>query len=339
MEPSDFLPRLNKTAQRHLEKVQKKIHYCVTCQPYEGSDYIWVFGERIELNDLFEYCSVPEKYRDDIAQHLVCPNCGRDMFERWEDVGLEDPDDAENRKNIRVAEKKYGKQIDFFQEHLKALPSLALSHPLGRKIAKEISKGNLPVCNVSGAFFRARIVKGSEVFDTDDMGAPPIGSSLDGRYHHAGQSVLYLSKDQEVAINEILESKVDKALVWVQEYEIDKIDNLLDLSRNGDSIGTLTSPLLIAILTKRAIDRRVEDPNKTWKPQYFITRFISDCARASGFQGILYSSTKFYGKNVVLFYPEKVNLKEKGNPKVLIYQRRVHDHFLLDAAFDLVDLY
>jgi hypothetical protein len=338
MDHYDFLPKLNKTAKKYYERVQEKLHYCVTCQPYEGGDYIWIFGKSIELDELFDDFSVPDRYRDDIAQHLSCPNCGREVFERWEEVGLEDPYDAELRKTVRAAETKFGRKLDSFQSHLKQYPSLSLSHPLGRKIQKEISSGNLPACKVSGSFFRARLVKGSNVFDAEDMGAPPTGVSLDGRYHHAGQSVLYIGKDEEVAINEILEPDVEKALVWVQEYEIAEIDKILDLRSNEEKITTFTSPLLIAILSKRALEKKVKDPKRTWKPQYFITRFISDCSRASGFNGIRYSSTRCYGENIILFYPEKIEFKKIGKPKVLIYEKTVQAPFLINTDFDIDDL-
>lgn len=322
MDYSDLIPDLDKTAQKYFERIQNEIHYCTYCQPYEGGDCIWVFGEQIELDDLFDQYNVPKKYRDLIAQHLSCPNCGRDVFERYETVGLEDPADREIRGLIDRAERKFGRKIDEFQEYLELYPALSLDNPLGRKIHKEISQTSMPSCEVVGKFFRARLVKGSEVFSGKDMCAPPQGVSDDGRYHHSGQSVLYLSEEQDVAIHEALGPEITKALVWVQTFELSKVRKILDLSTPEDQIYKLTSPLLVAMLSRRILEQKVEDKKNKWQPQYFITRFIADSARAAGYEGIRYRSARLYGINLVLFNPSKAEIKQVDNPKILIYHSK-----------------
>ena len=51
MDPDDFLPTLNKTAQRYFQQVQKEVSYCPTCQPYDGGEYIWILGEETTRGD------------------------------------------------------------------------------------------------------------------------------------------------------------------------------------------------------------------------------------------------------------------------------------------------
>jgi hypothetical protein len=328
MDYLDLIPDLDNAAQKYFEKIQNEICYCIYCQPYDGGDCIWVFGEEIELDDLFDKYNVPKKYRDSIAQHLSCPNCGREVFERFEKVGLEDPADREIKYLTNRAERKFGRKIDEFQRYLELYPALALNNSLGKKIHKEISQKNLPSWEATGKFFRARLVKGSEVLSGEDMGAPPQGVSEDGRYHHSGQSVLYLSQDQDVAINEALGDATEKALVWVQTFNISIVKNILDLSTPENQIYNLTSPLLVAMISGRILTQRVEDRRNKWRPQYFLTRFISDCARLAGYEGIRYRSASLHGINLVLFNPSKADIGQVDNPKVLIFQSKYKKNIL-----------
>ncbi|WP_156118700.1 hypothetical protein [Paenibacillus sp. FSL P4-0081] len=47
-------------------------------------------GEETTLEDIMESANCPEKYRDDIAEHLYCPHCGSSSIERYGTVGTED---------------------------------------------------------------------------------------------------------------------------------------------------------------------------------------------------------------------------------------------------------
>jgi hypothetical protein len=40
-----------------------------------------------------------------------------------------------------------------------------------------------------------------------------------------------------------------------------------------------------------------------WKPEYFVPRFIADCARLREFSGIQFRSPKHYEENLVVFNP------------------------------------
>jgi hypothetical protein len=320
VDPDYFRPYLNKPEQRYLEKVQNEVKYCPICQPYEGDSYIWILGEETTLEDIFFEQDVPEKYRDDIASYIVCDNCGASNFDRYAVVGKEDRFDYETQEKIENAEKKYKRKINELQNHIMEYPSLALSTPLGRKIYDEILKGNITTTSVKGRYFRARPVESNKVYGFSDMSAPPKGCAGDGRYHHLGQSVLYIADSKETSIREVLDDYYKPGLVWLQECEVSEIDKVLDLRNSWDRIGMADSAVLVGILASHLIDQKVIDRKNNWKPEYFATRFIADCARLAGYNGIIYSSTRHNGDNVVLFDPTTEFVKLIGEPTIVVHK-------------------
>lgn len=325
MESEDFLPDLNKTAEKYREKVQKLIKYCVTCQPYDGGSYVWIMGDKTTIDEIFDSVDCPERYRDDIAKHLGCPNCGNSSFERYDTVGTEDGYILRAERHYYKSLNLYNKRISNFKEHLEKYPSLAVSHSLGRKILKEITEMKVDsdsIKNDENSWFRARGVDQSRVFDSNDLYAPPLGKSSGGRFHHPGQSVLYLADSKDLAMTEALENPSIPSIIWVQEYKLSReIDNLLDLRYDWDNYGQLSNLTMAALLASGCIFEAVEDRNNKWKPQYFITTFIADCARLAGYKGILYSSSRGNGYNVVIFNNQDYVVPE-GKPKVFIYEGR-----------------
>lgn len=317
----DFLPDLNKTAERFREKAQKEIKYCITCQPYDGGSYVWILGEETTIEEIFDSINCPEKYRDDIAQHIGCPNCGNSSFERFDTVGTEDRFRLHAESHYNKALSQYNKRISTFKEHLVNFPALGVSHSLGKKILKEIKDRKVDSINIGfKTWFRARGVEESKVFDSNDLSAPPIGKSSGGRFHHPGQSVLYLADNKELAMTEALEDQSKASIIWVQEYNLSAdVDNVLDLRYDWDNYGQLSNLTMAALLASGCIFEHVEDRTNKWRPQYFITTFIADCARMAGFNGILYSSSRGYGYNLVLFNHHD-SVTPVGKPRIYIYE-------------------
>jgi len=320
VDPDDFLPILNKTAQRYLKQVQQEVKYCPTCQPYDGGEYIWILGEKTTLEEIFDELDVPERFRGDIPKHITCDNCGSSNFDRYDTVGKEDHFDLETQKRIRLAERKYRRKIDELQSHLYKYPSLALTTALGRKIHKEILSGNVLDLSISGKWYRGRKASSSEVYESKDMQAPPIGRASDGRYHHTGQSVLYIANHKDTAIGEVLEDYFKPGLVWIQDYEIGGIDKILDLRSDWNRIGMTESAILVALLSRRLLEQKVEDRKSKWKPEYFVTRFIADCAQLAGYNGIMYSSTRSTGDNAIIFDVTTTLIKPVGDPTILVHK-------------------
>lgn len=337
----DALPELNKTATKYLEKAQKELKYCITCQPYDGGDYIWIMGTKTTVDEIFEGLNVPEKYREDIATHLYCPNCGNEGFEQYDVVGTKDINDFEIETEIRRQEKvfkKFANKVQCLKEYLSEYPSLGLGDPMGRKIRQEIQKSKQDAITISAkSWSRARIVEGAKVFNESDLMAPGIGLSSGGRFHHPGQSVLYLAEDERLAMAETLNQTNVSSLVWVQEYQqsTDIID-ILDLRNSWTNVSNVKSETVQALLASSVVFDKVEDRNSKWRPQYLLPNFIADCAREAGFRGIIYSSTRGDGDNLVLFDPEDLAVQTIGEPKVLKYEpnsTKVRDESRLTDIF------
>lgn len=72
---------------KYQKLIQPHIAYCVTCQPYDEGDVVWVLGDRADLEELFDEYEVPEDLRDELAANLHCQNCGRDLC-RYDNIGL-----------------------------------------------------------------------------------------------------------------------------------------------------------------------------------------------------------------------------------------------------------
>jgi RES domain-containing protein len=320
MDYNDFLPQLNKTAEKYREKAQQKLKYCITCQPYDGGDYIWIIGTETTVDEIFEDVSVPEKYREDIAANLVCPNCGKSGFEQYEVAGTEDADDIERERQLNLIG-KFANKLKSLQLHLEAYPSLALTHPMGKKIRKEIFENREKSITITvQQWSRARLVKHSKVFEQSDMMAPGVGLSSGGRFHHQGQSVLYLAENDSLAMYETLDKPEEPSLIWVQKYnQKNIIEGILDLRYEWGMVEHIESDVLQALLASRFIFEKVEDRTSNWRPQYFLTNFIADCAREAGFKGILYSSSRTNGNNLVLFDPNHPSVEPFENPQVFIH--------------------
>ena len=71
---------------KYQKLIQPHIGYCVTCQPYDEGDVVWVFGDRADLEELFDEYEVPEDLCDELAANLYFQNCGRDLC-RYDNIG------------------------------------------------------------------------------------------------------------------------------------------------------------------------------------------------------------------------------------------------------------
>ncbi len=323
MDLSDFLPSLNKTAERYRQRVQALVKYCPTCQPYDGGEYVWIWGQETTLEEIFYDIKVPEKHWEDIAAHIACDNCGASGFEPWDTVGTEDRYDVLRKMHLRKSEQKYGKQVDKLQEHLEKYPFLTLNAPLGRTIYREITQNTPPTCSIQGTWYRTRPVEDSKIYQLEDMKAPPIGRAGDGRYNHAGQSILYLAEDLETSMREAVNDLEDAAMVWTQAYGLENIPNILDLTNDWNNYAPSTSAAIVALLSSRILCRKVLDRESKWKPEYFVTRYIADCARLAKFNGIKYDSTRGYGTNIVLFDHHILPIKSEGKPEIKTYEPKI----------------
>lgn len=323
---------LTSLEEKYRKKVQAKISNCLYCQPYDGGEAVWIWGDRIGLDELFMDMGVPEKHWENIAEHLGCPYCGNDTFDLTLDVGTKTKYDIEIENHIETAKKKYGIKISALEKLLEASPLLALSSPFAKDIYKELKERKLPIINIQGDFYRARRSTDESVLNIDKMLNPPVGKPTEGRFNHSGQSHLYLANSKETAIKEVI-SDNQQVLVWTQKFSIKKnIENILDLSFDWLNLSPSTSALLLSLKISDSLEKHKNNIDH-WKPDYLLTRFIMDCAKSLGYNGIRYNSTKdSMDYDLVLFFPEKFEISPNDEPKIEVYVKKESNR-----DFDLLD--
>jgi hypothetical protein len=201
--------------------------------------------------------------------------------------------------------------IEAFADHLERFPYLGLAHPVGKRIAAAVAEA--PKTTLDDAeWHRARLPQGPERYGPKDLGPPPVTPS-EGRFNHHGQTVFYLASTQYGACAETAEAP--RCIIWVQRWRVRRFRDLLDLTGAAGETGA-GAPLLTAGLNA-VFEHLRPDPGSPWKPEYFVPRFVADMARAAGFRGILYCSTKFDGYNAVLFAWTRREIAPRGEPEIV----------------------
>ncbi|MDH7462613.1 RES family NAD+ phosphorylase [Chitinophagaceae bacterium 26-R-25] len=329
------LPELTGKEERLRKKVQSKIEYCSYCQPYDEGEVIWIYGDQIELNDLMDDCNVPEKDKQKIARHLHCPYCGHADFDLGFEVGVKTRFEKQVDAHMEEVYGLYGDEVIELENLLEQYPLLAYQNKLAKRIHKEINQRKLPFTIIQGEFYRARKVESSEVLSSGKMYNPPVGKPSEGRFNHAGQSHLYLANDKATSIKEVI-SDEHAVLVWTQKFEISKtVNDILDLSFDWSKLTPSTSTLLLSLKVYNTIGRN--DRNKeNWKPDYFLTRYLMDCAKQAGYKGIKYNSTKDeYNFDLVLFYPDQVKITAVGKPTIEIFLNKQEEEKFTSDLLDI----
>jgi len=189
-----------------VEAVQAEVAYCGTCQPYDEGECVWILGEEMEWDEIFDMCEVPEdeELRAQIARQIECPHCGAGLDDSCR-VGVK----SEREKVVddlwATWEEKYGWRFDDLYAYLEKHPYLGLSHDLGAELRDHI--GKLPPSTLQEqVWYRARRVSSSAVLSARDM-LPPDATEVaisEGRYNHFGQRVFYLAETKEAAAREVL---------------------------------------------------------------------------------------------------------------------------------------
>lgn len=312
----DEISELSKKNQKLFNRIQGQIEYCYNCQPYDEGEPVWIHGDRTEISELLFDYNVPENLHELFARNLSC-RCGTSDFYPFSEIGLKTKYEIELDRHFEFAKRKYGKPLSEFKNLIIKHPFLSLDCKIARDIKKEIEAKKLPVETVSGEFYRCRKVENDIAFETKDLMLAPIGIPKEGRFNHSGQSHLYLSKEKDTAKAEILGDTEKSRLVWIQKIDIKKpIENILDLTFDWTMMTLSTHALLIALHTGGYLSC-IKDNEGNWRPDYFITRFIMDCAKKAGYNGIKYESARSYtGDNIVLFHYSAENIISEEPPVI-----------------------
>lgn len=205
-----------------------------------------------------------------LCHELPCPVCGAPLqqiiwpFSPWFDVTKGLPIDIAELGALSIR-----------------TPSLALRHPLAKEVLQEIQKNvaSVPVSLVANKLFRARRLDTPCV--KENFYPPPVAHCGEGRYNHAGHSVLYLASSAKVAHGETTSADESCLVATITLTERQKV---LDLATDE-----LPSNLLQAV-TASALLSSPKNGEGWYKPEYAFSRFVADCAMDAGFTAIRYPS-------------------------------------------------
>ena len=306
----------DRTVDDWVEEVQPHVDYCVTCQPWESGEVIWILGERQYMGDFLSNFEVPEELQDSVASLLECNNCGAPL-DMGSDVGTKSALELEGEE--RSAEcwaawrTEYEPKLGDFTQFLSSYPYLGCGHEFGQHILDEISK--FPTMEIDDeSWWRARKPDGARNLSQTDLW-PPETPAAEGRYSHYGQRVFYLASTAQASALEVLGD--GESLVWIQEYKLIGVKQILNLANYVDERDDGVSVLEFG-LDHTDIHRVPPDPTSPWKPQYFLPRFIADCARLKGYQGICFRSHKHIRRNLVLFEWTDAHARPVGKPQSIM---------------------
>jgi hypothetical protein len=288
-----------------------------------------VVGRQMDLDDVLNDCRVPEdeELRREVVEDISCPGCG-DSIDAWYEVGIRFNFEIEHERAIERAERRFGPGLRAFAAFLEQFPMLGASHPLGRRILREI--GDFPKRLLEQAtWYRARRIESGREFFSEDMRLPERDSVLSpGRFNHLGQAHWYLASSADTAACEVLDK--GEKIVWVQKWIVGPIEPILDLVRFGaDDAEPVTDvrakdlPLLAAAMIFGGHLNRPADRKRGWRPEYFIPHYVSDAAKNAGFKGIRFDSRRGAGLNLVIF-DSAASVTPDGKPEL----------FNLETAFE-----
>ncbi|MEM1098098.1 MAG: RES domain-containing protein, partial [Planctomycetota bacterium] len=285
---------------------------------------VWVQGNQMSMDDFLRDRDVPDELHDEVAGMLQCSNCGSEL-----DITCEVGPKCESEKaaDERWAEwtTEYEPKLQDFFDWLAKYPYLGSSHPIGKEILDNI--GGFPEAkNMEREWWRARPVRSSKLVTPSEMGPPPEPPASEGRYSHHGQQVFYLASTREAAVSEVLD--VGESLAWVQKFGLQELGKILDLRAPmaWDDFGDSSIPLIAVGLNWSRAHTLPDDPDSEWKPQYFLPRYIADCARSTGFTGIEFDSRRHYGTNLVLLDWDDEQIQTIGEPEQFTLRNRPTRH-------------
>ena len=297
-----------------------RIGYCINCQPFDGGEPVWILGERGDLSDLLEEHEVPEASWAELSSALRCPNCGADL-DQSDEVGLYSEHELAVRALWMQWRKRWEKRFQEFYGHLERYPYLGLGHDIGRRVMRAVR--TLPVATIEDEkWYRARRVTDSRVLVASDFW-PPDPATVEipeGRYNHHGQALFYLADSREVAALEVLRG--EKGVAWVQCVTVRRLAPVLDLAPDWHDDPDPSLGVVALALAHTGILSRGASPSASWKPEYFLPRFVADCTRAAGIGAIVFSSHFGTGRCLVAFDPDAHGFRMKGEPAVFRFVRR-----------------
>lgn len=238
------------------------------------------FYENSRMSQLYS----KEQYLNNLYR-VECPRCLeslKDTFWVFE-FDFEDFEELEN-------------DFHLLKEDIKETPFLVLKNSLASKTFKILAdlSNSVGKMNIQNTFFRGRVIKNKEV-EKKDFLSPAKSITNEGRYNHMGIPVIYAANNEITCFNELRQPEQD---LYIAEFSINNELRLLNLNEIDFVEET---DLLKAIVLSSLTSAKTNDSSK-YKPEYYFTRFISDCCKYLKFDGIIYPSVQIgQGENYMFF--------------------------------------
>jgi hypothetical protein len=264
------------------------------------------------MDDLLADIGIPESLWKKVASKLVCPRCGANLDDTTE-AGLESGAEKHFESLRERWRDRYSARFRDLYGFLEKYPYLGAHHKLGRQILTQLSK--LPRTEIQNEkWYRARnIVDGRQLSCADMYPPKPEEKEIpEGRYNHFGQRAFYMASTSDGALREVL--KANERVAWVQEFKVASASNVLNLiPEQGEDPPEGLTILTFAMMYGGVLSQPVAR-SEGWKPEYFIPRFVADCAKSHGFEAIKFLSSWVYHSNLVLFACNSENVVPVGQP-------------------------
>ena len=208
---------------------------------------------------------------------IKCPHCGRSLTHNmWlYELPFTPPDD-------------YEIIITKLAHRASETPFLLLEYPFCTDVRNAIADVAAK-CSSSTSndfLFRGRALSPGSSPTFGDFDFPPAQFVKEGRYNHAGDSVLYLASSEEVCKAEMRHTPN----LHIAKFRFPVPLKILDLMNPhkgaGEHADILSFIVFSALLSAKSKDKGFS------RPEYVFSRFIKDCAKSLGFDAIRYPSTR-----------------------------------------------
>lgn len=174
----------------------------------------------------------------------------------------------------------------------------------------------LTIIPIGKKFFRGRTtLTDSKKFRASEMSAPPADKATPGRANPLGIPYLYLCEKEMTTLYEIRSSYLDR--VCIGEFQTNQELRIIDLTKELSPFSLFSRSndegLMGGMKIKRLIDAIGVDMSKPLRRydseiEYIPTQLFCEYCKESSIDGILYASSLHKdGKNLVVFYPDKLD--------------------------------
>lgn len=168
---------------------------------------------------------------------------------------------------------------------------------------------SLHAIDLPDTWYRARLLKHSEMFGINEMGAPPKLLSTFGRANPAGIPYLYLASNPETALAEVRPQNKENAAIasfLVNDIKVVDLRNPRKrispfLLQEAEKIGALSAELPFLEHLGSELTRPVLhfDAAINYTPSQYLCEFI----KKKNYDGVVYNSSVNNGFNLALFDP------------------------------------